>query len=64
MDERPECHTTRKSPARGTQERSSWVSQTVDDTDDGSRLVIADLTADEAWISMDADACPTLTEEV
>jgi hypothetical protein len=64
MNERPERHTTRKSPARGSQERSSWVSQTVDEPDDGSRLVIADLTADEAWVSMDVDVCPTLTEEV
>ncbi|MFC4357137.1 hypothetical protein ACFO0N_04135 [Halobium salinum] len=64
MEEKPECHTTSTAPAQGRQERESWVSQSVDETADGSRLVIADLTTDDAWISMDADACPTVAEEV
>lgn len=63
MVERPECHTTPIAPAQGTAKRDSWVAQSVDDADDGSRLVIADLSTDEAWISMDADACPTVAEE-
>ncbi len=66
---KPECYnavrardSTVTSKSQSSKTDSTNVMQAIDESGESARFIVADTSRDDAWISMDADAVPPLTE--